>query len=222
MINITKSQPSPPCLSIEKEKVNGDYKCEGVLSKLVVDFHNKCYICEEKAPSTINVEHFKPHKGDNSLKFDWNNLFFACGHCNNIKLAKYDDIVDCTDNSRLVLDLLKFQINPFPGEKVEILPLSTDAKVIVTAKFLNEVYNGTTELKTIEGKNIRDKLLKEIIEFQRLLFSYFEDGVDEDEKIDYRKKIRRKLNSESAFTAFKFWIIKNNDVLMAEFGELIN
>lgn len=222
MINIIKSQPSPPCLSIEKDKANGDYKCEGVLNKLVDDFHNKCYICEEKAPSTMNVEHFKPHKGDKELKFDWNNLFLACGHCNNIKLAKYDDIIDCTDSSRLVLDLLRFQINPFPGEKVEILPLTTGKEVNLTAQFLNEVYNGTTELKTIEGKNIRDKLLKEVIGFQKLLFDYFEDGLNQDDKLDIRKKNKRRLSAESGFTAFKFWVIKNNDVLLNEFGGLIN
>ena len=222
MINIIKSQPSPPCLLIEKTKINGDYKCEGVLNKLVDDFHNKCYICEEKGLSTINVEHFKPHKGDIELKFDWNNLFLACGHCNNIKLAKYDDIVDCTDNSRLVVDLLKFHINPFPGEKVEILPLSADKDVNLTAKFLNEIYNGTTELKTLEGKNIRDKLLREIIEFQKLLFAFFEVGIDKEDKLEIRKKIKQKLSSESGFTAFKLWVIKNNDVLLNEFGGFIN
>lgn len=222
MINIIKSQPSPTCLSIEKLKANGDYKCEGVLNKLIDDFHNKCYICEEKEPSTINVEHFKPHKGDKELKFDWNNLFLACGHCNNIKLAKYDDIVDCTDGSRFIIDLMKFQINPFPGEKVEIIPLTTDKDVNLTAKFLNEVYNGTTELKTLEGKSIRDKLLKEIIEFQKLLFSYFESGIDKEVKLEIRKKIKQKLSSESGFTAFKLWVIKNNDVLLNEFEELIN
>ena len=31
MINITKSQPAPECLSKEKEKANGDYKCGEVL-----------------------------------------------------------------------------------------------------------------------------------------------------------------------------------------------
>ena len=88
MINIVKSQPSPECLSIEAQKKNGDYKCGEVLSRIKNDFYNKCYICETQAPTTINVEHFRPHKGNVSLKFDWNNLFYACGHCNNTKLAK--------------------------------------------------------------------------------------------------------------------------------------
>ena len=121
------------------------------------DFHNKCYICEEREPSTINVEHFIPHKGNKELKFDWNNLFYSCGHCNNIKHAKYDDILNCTDSKTIILDLLQFEIKPFPREKAQIIPLKTDKQVVLTAQFLNEVYNGTTDLKTIEGVNIRNK-----------------------------------------------------------------
>ena len=104
MINIKKSEHPPKCLSEEKKKANGDYKCGEVLDRLKEDFHNKCYLCEEKEPSTINVEHFIPHQGNKDLKFDWKNLFWACGHCNNTKLAKYKNIIDCTDFSRIVTD----------------------------------------------------------------------------------------------------------------------
>jgi len=80
MIYFEKSQPAPECLEKEKSKKSGNYKCAGVLKRLKDDFKNKCYICESKAPTTINVEHFKSHQGDSDLKFDWNNLFWSCGH----------------------------------------------------------------------------------------------------------------------------------------------
>ncbi|MFN8439108.1 MAG: hypothetical protein U0V72_15975 [Cytophagales bacterium] len=63
MINVTKSQPAPLCLAIEKEKTNGNYKGEEVLQKLYEDSHNKCYLCEEKEITTINVEHFYTSQG---------------------------------------------------------------------------------------------------------------------------------------------------------------
>ena len=223
MINIIKSQPAPLCLSKEKGKANGDYKCGEVLKRIHDDFHNKCYICEEKEPSTINVEHFKPHKGNNDLKFDWDNLFLSCGHCNNTKLAKYDNIIDCTDNKTLVLDLLKFEINPFPKEKAKITALTSDIPTVLTSQLLNEVYNGTTELKTIEGGNIRNKLIKELIEFQKILQSYYyEPGLTIEDKAELKNKLKRKLSPEAAFTAFKYWVIKNNDELATEFEDLIN
>ena len=46
-----------------------------------------------------NVEHLLPHKNGRypERKFDWENLFWSCGHCNGIKNNnKYDEgIIDC-------------------------------------------------------------------------------------------------------------------------------
>ncbi len=221
MINIKKSQPAPLCLSDEKEKANGDYKCGHVLKRLKDDFHNKCYICEEREPSSINTEHFKPQKKYPKLIFDWNNLFFACTHCNSIKGVK-DNLIDCTDNSEIITDLLKFEIKPFPREKAKVTPLISRLDINSTAQLLNEVYNGTTELKNIEGLNIRNKLIREIVEFGRLLQEYYDFGLTKEDKEYLQKKIKQKLSKEAPFTAFKIWIIKDNEELLKEFKELIN
>jgi hypothetical protein len=63
MVHLPKTQPGPPCLEVEKTKANGTYHCEGVLELIQKDFKNKCYICEDKAPLSINIEHFKRHHG---------------------------------------------------------------------------------------------------------------------------------------------------------------
>jgi len=89
MIHLSKRQ-LPPNITIKSKK---DYQSGVVFEILAEDCHNKCYICEDK-PTTINVEHIIPHRGDPELQFDWNNLFLACGHCNNIKGEKYDEILD--------------------------------------------------------------------------------------------------------------------------------
>ncbi len=221
MINIEKSRPAPACLSLEKQKKNGDYKCGEVLERIKDDFHNKCYLCEESEPSTINVEHFVPHKGNKDLKFDWNNLFYACGHCNNTKSDKYNDILDCTNPSNIILELLKFEIKPFPKEKVKITALSPDNQTVSTADLLDKIYNGSTKLKNIEAENIRKKLIREIIDFQHLLMNYYEPGVSSEDKEYLKRKIKIKLSPATAFTAFKIWVIKNNEGLFSEFGDLI-
>lgn len=221
MINIKKSQPAPLCLSDEKEKANGDYKCGNVLKLLKKDFYNKCYICEEREPSSINTEHFKPQKKYPELIFDWNNLFFACTHCNSIKGVK-DNLIDCSDNSEIITDLLKFEIKPFPKEKAKITPIISRLDINSTAQLLNEVYNGTTELKNIEGLNIRNKLIREIVEFGRLLQEYYDFGLSKEDKEYLQKKIKQRLSKEAPFTAFKIWIIKDNEELMKEFKGLIN
>ena len=40
------------------------------------------------------IEHLQSHRGNMDLKYDWNNLFWACAHCNNIKLDTFEPILD--------------------------------------------------------------------------------------------------------------------------------
>lgn len=59
------------------------------------------------------VEHLLPHKNGKykDRKFDWENLFWACGHCNGIKNQnKYDEgILNCC--KRDPEKLIDFQLN---------------------------------------------------------------------------------------------------------------
>jgi hypothetical protein len=217
MVYFEKSMPAPECLLAEKIKANGDYKCGETLDRIKVDFKNKCYICELKAPTTINIEHFKPHKGNIDLKFSWKNLFWSCGHCNNIKLGNYDNIIDCTADNENIEERIKLSIKAFPMEKVKVEALDDEPSTISTAKLLDAVYNGTTKLKTIESNNLREKIQTDIADFRRWLFDFYKEDIDEDEKRYCRIKIRYHLRKSSSFTMFKRAIIKDNEILKADF-----
>ena len=217
MVHYKRSLPAPACLETEKAKANGDYKCGNVLDRLKTDFKNKCYICEYKEPETINVEHFVPHEGNNDLKFDWNNLFWSCGHCNNTKLNSYHSILNCTVETENVDSDLKYIFKPFPFEIVEIETIVDNARTQTTKDLLMAVYNGTTKLKTIESANLRDKLLDEILDFQQALVDYFQDTNSAHDREYFLIKIRGHLSRGSSFTAFKRWIIKENERLRDEF-----
>ena len=217
MINIVKSMPPPKCLEKEKKKTRGDYKCGDVLKRTKNDFKNKCYICEYKQPTSINVEHFIPHKGNKELKFDWNNLFWACSHCNNTKAARGDNILNCTSPEQDVENWLTYEFKPFPKEKVKITALSNEEIVHNTVRLLIEVYNGTTPLKMIESSNLRQALLNEIVDFQQALMGYYDENAEDAEKAIYLRKIKQHLKKSSAFTAFKRWIVKENPVFKQEF-----
>jgi uncharacterized protein (TIGR02646 family) len=224
MIYLPKSNPAPTCLDLEKTKKSGDYNCGDVLERLQDDFKNKCYLCEDKEPHSINTEHFKPKKRYPDLKFDWNNLFYCCSHCNNIKLDKieYDEILNCTVEADAVDTKIKYEIKPYPKEKAIITAIEVSEKVNNTIKLLDEVYNGTTVQKKIESANLRSKLLSEIREFQDLLFKYVDDGYDEDEKAEIKNEIiRHHLKPTSNFTAFKRWVIRENSFFNAEFAGYI-
>lgn len=221
MININKSQPAPACLDEEKTKKSGTYDCGDVRIRLVQDFFNKCYICEELAPSSLDIEHFKAHNGDIDLKYAWINLFLACSHCNNAKLNLFDDILNCTDFSRIITECIKFEINPFPKERTTITPLQSDPMVLKTVELLDKVYNGNTIKKVIEADNIRSRLIDEVSKFSQLLLEYYQPGLNQADKDELKTKIRRMLSVETAFTAFKIWVIKRNPDLIHEFGNLL-
>lgn len=219
MVYFEKSQPSPECLEAEKKKVSGDYKCGDALERIRDDFKNKCYICETKAPITINVEHFRPHKGDVELKFKWENLFWSCGHCNNTKSDDYIDLIDCTNQNENIEGRVRLSINPFPKEKVTVVALENDESTTSTVKLLDAVYNGTTHLKTIEAANLRDSILKEIKDFQNYLFRFYEDGYAEEDRTFFLAKIKQHLSKTSNFTAFKRTIIRKNEVMNEMFSQ---
>ena len=93
MVKVERSLPAPASLAMEKEKTNGSYNGSDVVKRLMEDFNNKCYICEIYNLQDPQVEHLKPHFGGKYIdrKFDWNNLFWSCGHCNGVKnQRKYD------------------------------------------------------------------------------------------------------------------------------------
>lgn len=205
MYNVDRSFPEPQSLKIEKLKISGKYNSEDVLERLVEDFFNKCYLCEEKEISGINVEHLKPHKGDIDKKFQWENLFLVCPHCNNTKLGNEDEILDCTNPSHKIYDWIEYKFTSFPKTKVELKIINNIDIVNNTVTLLDKIYNGSTVNKKFEADNIKKKIMREIQSFENLIFEYVYNS-----KKELVEEIKEKLSRKSAFSAFKRWIIKNN------------
>jgi hypothetical protein len=226
MIYVEKSQPAPECLAKEKLKVSGNYRCGDVVPRLKADFQNKCYICEEKEISSINVEHFVSHQGNRDLMFDWNNLFFACGHCNNTKLDEFNDILNCTKTNEVETKIkYEFFNSAFPKEQVIITSLDeTSRQNVNTVELLRIVYCGKTAIKIDESANIRNKISREIRKFTDLLWNYYSnnDLFNEEEREKIKSLIQLKLSKSSSFTAFKRWIIRDNPIYFQDFQDCLD
>lgn len=203
----SKAQKAISDLKKAKVKDSG-YNLPSVNEALEECFHGKCYICENDQPTSINIEHRVSYVGDLDLKYDYNNLFLSCAHCNNIKLNQYNDILDCTVDD--VDELIAFRKEGYFGvpEKYYAKALSDDPKVLCTEKLLNAVYSGTTTQKTMEAKIIIKHLRDELREFKEAVRLFKESS-------GYRKKVMRirifmELCADSPFAAFKRWLIKDN------------
>ncbi len=213
MVFFNKSQPAPIILST--------HNSQDILDRLEVDFCNKCYICEEKEPKDINIEHFVAHQGNDTLRLDWNNLFLSCTHCNNIKSNNFQNLLNCTILSDKVDTALYYHCNPFPKEKAEFSIKIPSVKATETKELLKKSFNGEhTPQKALESANLRSLLVKEIRVFQALLFDYDESECS-DNKEYYLRKIKFHLSKFSAFTAFKRWIIRDNPELLQEFSSYL-
>ena len=213
MVYFEKSQPAPT--------IDSTHNSQEILDRLEFDFKNKCYICEEKEPQNINIEHFVSHQGDNNLRLDWNNLFLSCRHCNDIKSTKYDNLLNCTILSDCVDTAIHYYCTPMPKEKPIFQVLIPSDKAELTKELLDKCFNGEhTAQKTLEGSSLRSSLLKEIRVFQDYLFDYYE--CLEEDKEYFLRKIKFHLSNQSAFTAFKRWIIRDNVALNDKFQQYID
>lgn len=119
----------------EAKQSGSPYNTENVNKALKEVFHGKCYICENKEATSYQIEHLIPHRNKNvELKYDWNNLFWSCAHCNNIKSDKYELILDCTQEE--VERLIAFRKKGYFGtdEKLEFIPLVEDNEFVENIK----------------------------------------------------------------------------------------
>ncbi|HMT72129.1 MAG TPA: HNH endonuclease [Saprospiraceae bacterium] len=220
MINIKRTIPSPSSLDAQS--------FIGVKEALIKMQANKCYLCERKAPDTSQIEHFTPTNKKEELKYMWSNLFLACDHCNSIKNNVSDrkktslDILDCTDFSIIITDVIHFNCEGKPREKVMISPAIDEPSqnIVDTVFLLNSIFNYHTESLAFDAKVLTDEVIKEMKSLLDLLHEYEFGSYTAEYKRNMLLKITQELSAESPFTSFKIWYIKRN-FDESEFVELL-
>lgn len=209
MVKIERSFPAPESLEMESRKVSGSYEKADVIERLRQDFHDKCYICEMDKLQDPQVEHLIPHKNGKypERKYDWNNLFWSCGHCNSVKnQRKYDEgIIDCCKEDPETSICFRLY-----DEKIDVHANdSSNSKAVLTAELVREVFTLNnhsmreykTEMRYQELAQEMNKLYDSIEEFE----AYPESGVA-------RRKVKALLRRESRFAAFKRNYVRENQM----------
>jgi hypothetical protein len=183
------------------------------------DCYNKCYICEEKGTTSLEVEHRISQSFDPSRKYDWNNLLLSCHHCNRIKGSQYNDILDCTQVDPE--DYISLSLDTGLYEKVIIEKINEADGVDETINLLDKVYNGeSTAILRVECENLRNHVLVEVQTFQQLLDEYQEE-TDMELKQAFQRKIAVCLMLSSNFASFKRGLVKNDTKLFEIFSGII-
>jgi hypothetical protein len=184
---------------------------------LVSDCHNKCYICEEKAPTSPEVEHLIPKSIDSSLKYVWENLLLSCHHCNNLKRKSFDKILDCTKDDpedHIILSLVSLDIR----DRVVITDKTGSGASAETCRLLDRIYNGSSNARMETGcQNLREHIIDEVKDFWQAITEYSGEP-DKTLKQSFRSMITDKISRSSAFAAFKRHIVRQDLDLHREFG----
>lgn len=218
MVKVVRSFPAPASLAEEARKVTGRYDKQDVIERLRKDFHNKCYICEMKELQDPNVEHLLPHKNGKhpERKFDWENLFWSCSHCNGIKNnTKYDaGIIDCCK---------------YDPEKYLKLQVESDNVLIGVNDSNDEIQKRTALLieETFSLKNTgmrtytSDERLRLLQKEMNVLYSQLEKIRSNPGSKISKRMIRSLLRRESAFAAFKRCYIHEHAIEYPELQQYI-
>lgn len=214
MVKVERSLPAPASLAMEKEKTNGSYNGSDVVKRLMEDFNNKCYICEIDNLQDPQVEHLKPHFGGKYIdrKFDWNNLFWSCGHCNGVKnQRKYDEhIIDCcySDPEKRIY----FKLHDGNTDVTAID--STDYDAQMTAELVTEVFNITNSGMRVYKSDFR---FKELNREMNKLYDTLEELAKNPNSMFVLNKLRALIRKKSRFAAFKRCYIREYEKQYAKY-----
>lgn len=214
MVKVERTFPGPSSLQTEAVKENGNYAMADVVEQLRTDFHDKCYICEMKHIQDPQIEHLLPHKNGRykSRMFDWENLFWSCGHCNGVKnQKKYDeDILDCCKKDPEMYIAFRLE-----EKNVRILPKDTANKSAMrTAQLVNEVFN----LKNTGMRVYKSQLrLKELQTEMNILYDKLEELKRKPNSRSLQRVLKALLRRETAFAGFKRCYVREH---LKEFPEL--
>lgn len=153
------------------------------------------------------VEHLKPHFNGKYMerKFDWNNLFWSCGHCNGVKnQRKYDDhIIDCCNSDPE--KRIYFRLHEGNTDVTAINLEDYDARM--TAELVTEVFNITNSGMRVYKSDFR---FKELNKEMNKLYDTLEELDQTPNSAFALKKLQALIRKESRFAAFKRCYIREN------------
>lgn len=206
MIKIDRCKMAPRSLAVEAAKKYGNYNQSDVLQQLREDSNDKCYICELQGISDPQVEHLKPHYNRKIKErvFDWENLFYSCPHCNNMKNQKcYEEkILDCCkEDPELVLEHILTEGH------VSITPVAKNEIVEQTADLIQNCFEKkNTGIRELACQYRVEKLSETMNVFYKTLQKYKTNP----ESKRYWKCLKVFLNRKSEFAAFKRYYLKTH------------
>lgn len=207
MVKIERTPTPPESLAVEAMKTNGSYRESDVVQLLKKDSADKCYICELKNLSDPQVEHLRPHHNRKYKErvFDWNNLFYACPHCNLLKnVEKYEDkILDCC-----VVDPEEVLEHIFSDGYVRVNGKGNES-VLLTADLIE---NSFEKRNTGVREAACQHRISKLADTMNILYKTLKKYKENPDKERYKRSLKEMLSRTSQFAAFKRYYVREHIV----------
>lgn len=208
MFNVERTYPEPASLAAQNS-----YSSDDVLDALKNIFFDKCYLCEAKNPLAINIEHLRPHLDNPSLKYKWDNLYYACARCNNLKLAKFEGILDCADPNIDVFRKIKILPPLSPTGKIIVQTNDSNQDTETTANLLSKIYNDfTTKNKAISGVYLKQAIFKKYNSLHQKMMTYLDEESTPTAKQEALEGLQTLMKRHQSFSALLRWVVLEDDV----------
>jgi uncharacterized protein (TIGR02646 family) len=205
MFNVKRPQPGPDC--------SKDYRSKEVVDALREMFYGKCYLCEDETDNP-EIDHFIPQTEDSSKTYEWNNLYYICGRCNNIKSSD-GNILDCCNQSIDVSKAVKCEVPGIPNKDIIVEAQDNSEVTENTAKIIDRCYNErNTAIRRIMRESLHEKIFEEyskFIKYRRVLKS--KQKLPQ-EKSDARDRLKNMMQDSYPFSIFWKWHIWDDDFLV--------
>lgn len=203
MIRVRKNLVGPTDLATK------GYSCDAIRKAILDDQDGKCYLCERSLTTDFQVEHLQSQNNFLEQKDIWNNLFIACGYCNQKKSCNFDDI--CNPSKCNLEQEISQKVN-FATNKAEFSIKVTDEAHQKTETLLRRLYNGTQpRMRNCREERFWNAFVQQINVFQAALNRYIEVG-------DNEKEIVALLDVKSENLGFKYTMLSENPALLEKFS----
>lgn len=218
MFNVVRSAEVPPCLA------GGKYNHREVVDLLYPMFYGKCYLCERDELADPEIEHFDPHENDPIKKFDWFNLYYACGRCNSLKSNTHKNLLDCCDSSNNVFRMIRCLLPSVPSGAVAVDAMGEGEHVELsnTVKLLQRCYNeDETPLRGITRSALIDSLFAHYTAFLEYRLVLKSKASTRQEREHAKGKMESMLDVRFPFSVFWRWHVIEDDFLAKELEDFM-
>ena len=206
MIKVQKSPDVPSSLTTTTA-----YDGQDVISQLLVDQHDKCYICERNRDTDFEIEHHKSQTNYPDLVQEWDNLFMGCRYCNGKKSSDFDNMLNPKDCP--IEEEIEQRID-FANKRALFVTNTHDAQHDETVRLLDRVFNGTKRVRSVKEERFIEQAISVVNKFLDLVVCYLMHPDASTEKA-----IKDELAIDKELLGFKYWIIRDTPLLYQTFAQ---